>query len=177
MGFGIPASIGGCLASGGKRTITLEGDGSFQMNVQELETTARMELPIKYFVLNNGGYASIRSSQRNHFNEHLVGCDPSSGLTFPDTEKIASAYKIQFKRIVDHVNLRENIRTVLDLPGPVICEVIVDPDRPVGPRVSSHIRSDGSIVSRPLEDLWPFLNRDELFSNMIVPILSESETL
>jgi len=175
MGFGIPASIGGCLASGRKRTVTIEGDGSFQMNIQELETVVRLNLPIKYFVINNGGYASIRSSQRNHFNGRLVGCDPTSGLTLPDTIKIASAYGINSRRITDHNNLRVRIREVLEMSGPVICEVIADPDRPIGPRVSSHIRVDGSIVSRPLEDLWPFLERNELISNMLIPTLSESE--
>ena len=176
MGFGIPASIGGCIASGRKRTITVEGDGSFQLNIQDLETVARLDLPIKYFVMNNGGYASIRSSQRNHFNGHLVGCDPSSGLTFPDTIKIAKAYDIKSKRISDHTNLKENIQEVLNLPGPTICEVMLDPDHFIGPRVSSHVQADGSIMSRPLEDLWPFLDRDELTSNMIIPLLKESET-
>lgn len=175
MGFGIPASIGGCLASGRKRTITLEGDGSFQLNIQELETVARLDLPIKYFVINNGGYASIRSSQRNHFNGRLVGCDPTSGLTLPDTIKLATAYGIKSSTIPDHTNMRELIREVLQTPGPTICEVRTDPDRPIGPRVSSHVREDGSIVSRPLEDLWPFLDRNELVSNMLIPILSESE--
>ncbi len=176
MGFGIPASIGGCLASGRKRTITVEGDGSFQMNIQELETVVRLNLPIKYFVMNNGGYASIRSSQRNHFNGHLVGCDPSSGLTLPDTIKIAAAYGINSRRIANHADLRDTVREVLQMSGPVICEIMTDPDRPIGPRVSSHVRADGSMVSRPLEDLWPFLERDELFSNMLIPTLSESES-
>lgn len=175
MGFGIPASIGGCLASGRKRTITIEGDGSFQLNIQELETVARLNLPIKYFVMNNGGFASIRLSQSNHFNGHLVACDPSSGLTLPDTIKIATAYGIPSRRITEHASLRDGIREVLQLSGPVICEIIIDPDQSVRPRVSSHVREDGSMVSRPLEDLWPFLEREELFSNLLIPPLSESE--
>ena len=177
MGFGIPASIGGCLASGGKRTITVEGDGSFQLNIQELETVSRLGLPIKYFVMNNGGYASIRSSQKNHFKGKLVGCDISSGLSLPDTIKIANAYGIKSKRITNHTNLRENIREILQMPGPAICDVVTDPDRAIGPRVSSLVRADGSMVSRPLEDLWPFLDRDELFSNMLIPTLSESDLI
>ena len=174
MGSGVPASIGGCLASGRKRTITVNGDGGFQLNIQELETVARLNLPIKYFVFNNLGYASIRSSQRTHFGGHLVGCDPSSGLTFPDTIKIAAAYGIESMRISDHSALRDDIRAVLRMPGPVICEVMTDPDQMVAPRVSSHVRSDGSMVSRPLEDLWPFLNRNEFFSNMLILPASES---
>ena len=174
MGFGVPASIGGCLASGRKRTINVNGDGGFQLNIQELETAARLNLPIKYFVLNNQGYASIRSSQRTHFGGHLVGCDSSSGLTFPDTIKIAAAYGIESMRIADHSALQDNIRAVLQTPGPVICEVITDPNQAVAPRVSSHVRSDGSMVSRPLEDLWPFLDRSEFFTNMFIPPASES---
>jgi acetolactate synthase-1/2/3 large subunit len=176
MGFGIPASIGGCLASGRRRTITVDGDGGFQLNVQELETVARLHLPIKFFVMNNQGYASIRSSQRNHFDGRLVGCDPSSGLTLPDTTRIAAAYGIDSLRISDHSDLRNGIRAVLQTPGPMICEVMADPDQPVAPRVSSHVRADGSIVSRPLEDLWPFLERNELLSNMLVPSLSDSDS-
>jgi acetolactate synthase I/II/III large subunit len=175
MGFGVPASIGGCLASGRKRTITVDGDGGFQLNIQELETISRLNLPIKFFILNNQGYVSIRSSQRAYFDGHLVGCDPSSGLTFPDAIKIASAYNIKSVRIFDHSALQDNIRSVLQMPGPVICDVITDPDQIVTPRVSSHIRSDGSMVSRPLEDLFPFLDRKELCSNMLIPITEESE--
>lgn len=175
MGFGIPASIGGCLASGRKRTISVDGDGGFQLNIQELETVARLRLPIKFFVINNQGYASIRSSQRVHFAGHLVACDPSSGLTLPDTLRIADAYRIQATRINGHQNLREGIRNVLNSPGPIICEVMADPNQVVEPRVSSHVRADGSIVSRPLEDMWPFLDRDELAENMLVPMLSESQ--
>jgi acetolactate synthase-1/2/3 large subunit len=175
MGFGVPASIGGCLASGRKRTITVDGDGGFQLNIQELETIARLKLPIKFFVLNNQGYASIRSSQSMHFNGHLVGCGSSSGLTFPDTLKIANAYEIKSMRISDHSDLREKIQAALRIPGPVICDVMTDPDQMVAPRVSSHVRPDGSMVSRPLEDLWPFLDRREFFSNMLIPPVSESD--
>ena len=176
MGFGIPASIGGCLASGRRRTISVDGDGGFQLNIQELETVSRLRLPIKFFVINNQGYASIRSSQRVHFGGHLVACDPGSGLTLPDTLRIADAYRIEAMRIDGHAHLRETIRAVLDAPGPVICEVMADPDQIVEPRVSSHVRPDGSIVSRPLEDLWPFLDREELAANMLVPMLSESQS-
>jgi acetolactate synthase-1/2/3 large subunit len=153
----------------------MDGDGGFQLNIQELETVARLGLPIKYFVLNNQGYASIRSSQRTHFDGHLVGCGPSSGLTFPDTQKIAAAYGIKSTRISNHTALRENIQAVLRTPGPEICDVMTDPDQIVAPRVSSYVCSDGSMVSRPLEDLCPFLDRDEFISNMLIPPLKESE--
>lgn len=173
MGFGVPASIGGCLASGRKRTITVDGDGGFHMNAQELETVMRLNLPIKYFVLNNNGYASIRNMQLNHFQGRLVACDSSSGLSLPDTVRVASAYGIAATRLIDHTHLREQIREVLTIPGPFVCEIMVDPDQPVGPRVSSAVKADGSMVSKPLEDLWPFLEREEFLSNMVVPPLEE----
>lgn len=175
MGFGVPASIGGCLASGGRRTVSVDGDGGFQLNVQELETASRLHLPIKFFVLNNGGYASIRASQRNYFEGRLVGSDEASGLSLPDLAKIAAAFDLPSARLVSHAGLREGIRAVLDTDGPVLCEVMVAPDQSIGPRVSSVVRHDGSIVSRPMEDLWPFLDRDELRANMMVPLLAQSE--
>jgi acetolactate synthase I/II/III large subunit len=173
MGFGLPASIGGCLASGRKRTISVDGDGGFQLNIQELETVVRLDLPIKFFVINNDGYASIRASQNNHFHGNLVGSDASSGLTLPDLMKIGAAYGIATERITENAGLKAGIRAALDRPGPVLCEVVVAPDQAIGPRVSSALRPDGTIVSRPLEDLWPFLDRDELRANMLIPTIDE----
>jgi acetolactate synthase-1/2/3 large subunit len=173
MGFGLPASIGGCLASGRKRTISVDGDGGFQLNIQELETVARLGLPIKFFVINNQGYASIRATQNNYFHGHLVGSDASSGLTLPDLLRIAAAYGLPTARISSNSQLTDGIREVLDRPGPVVCEVVVAPDQAIGPRVSSVVRPDGSMVSRPLEDLWPFLDREEVRANMLVPMVDE----
>jgi acetolactate synthase-1/2/3 large subunit len=173
MGFGIPAAMGGCIASGGKRTVCVDGDGGFQLNIQELETVKRLNLPIKYFVINNNGYASIRGMQRNHFNGRMVACDDSSGLTLPSVLKQAEAYGIKSVRLEKQEGLAENVREILATAGPVICEVMVELDQTVGPRVSSVVKQDGQIVSCPLEDLWPFLNREEFHSNMIVPPLPE----
>jgi acetolactate synthase I/II/III large subunit len=175
MGFGLPAAIGGCLASGRKRTISVDGDGGFQLNIQELQTVVRLGLPVKLFILCNQGYASIRSMQNNHFQGHLVGADASSGLTLPDLAKIGAAYGIATFSITENAVLREGIRKVLSQPGPVLCEVIVAPDQAIGPRVSSAVRADGSMVSRPLEDLWPFLDREELRANMLIPTLDEAD--
>ncbi len=172
MGFGVPAALGGCLASGRKRTISIDGDGGFQMNIQELETIARLNLPIKFFVLNNQGYASIRGSQRNYF-KRMVACDKSSGLTLPDVTRVAAAYGIAAVRISDPRNLRQQVCEVLQTPGPVVCDVATDPEEVTQPRVSSAVRADGSMVSRPLEDLFPFLDREELRANMIVPMLED----
>jgi acetolactate synthase I/II/III large subunit len=172
MGFGLPASIGACVASGRRRTVSVDGDGGFQMNIQELATVAGLNLPIKFFVINNSGYASIRTSQTNYFNL-LVGADESSGLHLPDVRKVAEAYGVKTALIDRPQALREQVRRVLDSEGPIVCEVRVPADEPRGPRVASAQRADGSMVSKPLEDLWPFLERDEFLSNMIIPAIEE----
>lgn len=173
MGFGIPAAIGACLAAGGKRTVCVDGDGGFHMNSQELETVRRLNLPIKFFVLNNGGYGSIQATQLTHFGGHFVGSEASSGLTLPDTLRIASAYGLPTVRIEDHSHVRERVSDVLKAEGPVVCEVKVSPHQVTAPRISSFQRPDGVMVSRPMEDLWPFLDREELSRNMLIPPLEE----
>ncbi len=142
------------------------------MNIQELETVRRLNLPVKFFVINNQGYASIRSSQAKYFGR-LTGADATSKMTLPDIIRIAEAYGIKGVRISSASDLREQIRQVLDLSGPVVCEVTVIPDEPRAPSVSSMQRPDGSMVSKPLEDMWPFLDREEFLSNMIVSPLDE----
>jgi acetolactate synthase-1/2/3 large subunit len=173
MGFGLPASIGACLAGGRKRTIAIVGDGGLQHNLQELEVLARLKLPVKLFVLNNNGYASIRQTHNRYFAGHLVCCDPSSGLTLPDTCKVAAAYGIKTERIYNHRELKKKMQKVLNASGPVICDLMIDPAQETLPRVSSQARPDGSMVSKPLEDLYPFLDRGEFRSNMIVKPLEE----
>jgi acetolactate synthase-1/2/3 large subunit len=171
MGFGLSAAMGGCLALGGKRTISLEGDGGALLNVQEMATLARLGLPIKYFVLNNGGYLSIRNMQRTHFQSRLVACDASSGLPMPDIVKVAQAFGLPARRIDRPEGLREAIREVLESEGPQVCDVVLDPEVPLAPRVSSRVTADGSMASSPLEDLWPFLDREELRANLLIPPL------
>src|SRR5688572_27369411 len=172
MGFGLPASIGACVASGKRRTICVDGDGGFQMNIQELATVEHLKLPIKFFVINNRGYASIRTSQTNHFGR-LVGADDTSGLGLPNVRKVAAAYGLPTALVDGPDDLRMRIREVLSADGPIVCEVIVPADEPRGPRVASAQRPDGSMVSKPLEDLWPFLEREEFLSNMIVPPIED----
>jgi acetolactate synthase I/II/III large subunit len=167
MGYGLPASMGASVASG-KRTVTIIGDGGLQHNIQELETIHRLQLPLKIFILNNNGYASIRNMQRGHFDGNYVCCDPTSGLTVPDTCDIASAYKIKTTRIINHKDIKEKVAAVLAQEGPVVCDVMVNPDLITAPRLSSEVKPDGTIVSKPLEDLWPFLEREEFKENMIV---------
>jgi len=173
MGFGLPAAIGGCLAANGRRTVCVDGDGGFQMNIQELELLGRFQLPVKIFVLNNQGYGSIRSSQNNYFKGHYVASDPGSGLTLPDTCRIAEAYRLPTSRLASNAGLREKVREILAAPGPFVCNVVVPKDQPTSPRLSSYQRKDGSMASKPLEDLWPFLDRDEFAANMLIPPLPE----
>jgi acetolactate synthase-1/2/3 large subunit len=172
MGFGLAASIGACFASGQRRTICVDGDGGFQMNIQELATIAHHQLPIKMFVVNNRGYSSIRSSQSNYF-KLCLGCDELSGLTLPDVKAVAHGYGLAAVSISNPRELPSKIREVLDSEGPMVCEVVVAPDEPRVPRLSSAQRADGAMVSRPLEDLFPFLDREEFRSNMIVAPVEE----
>lgn len=177
MGFGLPQTIGACLASGGRRTICVNGDGGFQLNIQDLETVRRLNLPIKYFILNNQGYASMRATHRNYFNGRLVASDVSSGLTLPDVCRQGDAYGIANNRIENHAELEAKIAEALSSEGPFISEVMVDPDELTGPKVKSVLGADGKMVSRPLEDLAPFLDREEFLSNMIVPPMPGYEVL
>ncbi len=173
MGFGIAASIGVCLAGGRRNVVCVDGDGGFQFNIQELETVRRLNLPIKFFVLNNEGYASIRISQTAFFGEPRIGCDAKTGQTLPDVRKVAEAYGIASTAIFDQRNLPAEVRRVLAMPGPVVCDVHVIPEEVRAPRLASVQRPDGSFVSKPLEDLAPFLDRAEFFENMIIPPLPD----
>ena len=167
MGFCQPAAIGACLASGGKRTVCVDGDGGFQLNIQELETVRRLHLPIKFFVMNNGGYGSIRASQLGLF-KRTTGADETSGMTLPPLLSLAASYGIPGFRIDNPAHMKEGIESVLKEKGPAIGEVFIIPDEPRAPRVSTIQHPDGSITSKPLEDMYPFLDRDEFLSNMII---------
>src|SRR5580704_9974035 len=173
MGFGIAAATGACLGGGRRRTVCVDGDGGFQFNIQELETIARLQLPIIFFVMNNDGYASIRASQTAFFGEPRIGCDRRTGQSLPDIGCVARAYGLPTDVIRDQSNLKAEIERVLNRPGPVVCDVHTIPDEIRMPRLSSVQRADGSFVSKPLEDLWPFLDRDEFHANMLVPVSGE----
>jgi acetolactate synthase-1/2/3 large subunit len=168
MGYGLPMSLAVCIGGGYRRTILVDGDGGFQFNIQELETASRLKLPVKFFVLNNNGYASIRASQTGYFGKANIGCDASTGLTVPDLSKVAAAYNIPAVVIEDQSNLREDVRRVLAMDGPVLVDVRVIPDESRSPRMQSYQKPDGSMASKPLEDMFPFLPREEFLANMIV---------
>jgi len=173
MGFGLPQTIGACLASGRRRTICVNGDGGFQLNIQDLETIYRLKLPIKYFILNNLGYGSIRATQKNYFRGHLVASDAASGLTLPDIRRISDAYRIPNNQIASHSELEKRVMEALTCEGPFISEVMIDPDEQLAPKVQSVIGVNGSMKSKPLEDLAPFLDREEFLANMIIPPVVE----
>ncbi len=168
MGYSLPAAIGISVATDKKRVLALTGDGSFQQNIQELQTVVEYNLPIKLFVLNNGGYESIRTSQKNYFERRFLGEGNQSGLSFPDTEKIAKAYGIKFIKINEYEELDKKLDEILNFEGPVICEVIVPSDQQIIPTVSSKVNPDGTMSSRPLEDMYPFLDKEEYKNNLFV---------
>lgn len=173
MGYDIPAAIGAYYAAPERQIICVTGDGSMQMNIQELQTIAHNQLPIKLFVLNNEGYISIRNTQRGFFKGHYVGCEAGSGVSCPDTLKIAEAYGLKGLRIENQQALAERLDSVLSAVGPVVCEILLDPDEKMEPKLSSEVKPDGRIVSKPLEDMFPFLDREEFKKQMIVETIDE----
>jgi acetolactate synthase-1/2/3 large subunit len=174
MGFGIAAAIGGCIASGHRETVCIDGDGGFIMNIQELQVVRRLNLPIKFFVLNNNGYVSIRNTQNKHFDGHLVASGETSGLTLPSLEKNAETYGIPYRRIATVENIHDQLFWALHQPGPLICEIMLPPTHVTAPKTSVYKKADGSFAARPMEDLAPFLEREEFKNNMII---EEVETL
>lgn len=171
MGYGPPSAIGACIASGGRRTVCVDGDGGLQLNVQELETIRRLGLPVKLFVLSNDGYASIRASQQRWFGS-LVGADRASGMTLPPLEALAAAYGIAFRRLDGRSPLAPQLRAVLGTAGPVVCEVPTPAYEKREPAQRSVATPDGGMRSLPLEDLAPPLDREELAAQMLSPALS-----
>jgi acetolactate synthase-1/2/3 large subunit len=168
MGYDLPAAIGTFYANPkAKRIICLAGDGSIMMNLQELQTIAGYNLPIQIFILNNQGYHSIRQTQHNFFKDNIVGCGTESGLTFPDFEKVATAFHFPYFRIENHKELKENLGTIMKTKGRFICEIELDLEQQFSPKLSSKKLDDGTMVSPSLEDMWPFLSPEESKENMI----------
>jgi len=174
MGYDVPAAIGAAFAQDpAKRVICIAGDGSIMMNLQELQTVAGLHLPVKTFILFNQGYHSIRQTQRAFFKDNIIGCGTDSGLSFPDWGRIAAAFNLPFFRVDTHGELDEAIRRTIETDGPTLCEVVIDLRQVFSPKLSSRKLDDGRMVTSPLEDMAPFLSREELRENMIVPILDE----
>ncbi len=167
MGYGLPAAIGACLANGGKDVICLEGDGSIMMNIQELQTVKNYNLPIKIFILNNGGYISIIQTQRNFFNGRLTACDAKSGVCLPDFRAVARAFGLRAEQIKTNKNLDGQIKKILAIKGPVVCEVMLEKDYIFAPKLSAKKLPDGTMISPSLEDMYPFLDREEFNQNVL----------
>ncbi len=162
MGYGLPASIGSCYGPNVSRVVSVNGDGGLQMNLQELQTVKHNNLNLKIFVFNNEGYLSIKHTQNSFFNGHFVGSDPKSGVSCPDTIKLAKAYGFRHYRIKRNSDVKGVIKKVMDYKGPVMVEVLINPLQPFMPKVSSKRLEDGTMVSTPIEDMTPFISREEL---------------
>lgn len=175
MGYDLPAAIGAAYAKENDMDIIcVTGDGSIQMNLQELQTIIHHKMPIKIFIINNNGYHSIRQTQNNLFNNKLVGIGPESGdLSFPDMSKIANAYGYPYISASKNEEIPETIEKVLQIKGPAICEIFVSSKQEFEPKSKTKKLEDGTLVSPPLEDLAPFLNKEELKKNMIIPLVEE----
>lgn len=176
MGYGLPAAIGTCIGGGRKETICLEGDGSIMMNLQELQTILTNKLPIKIFLINNNGYHSIRITQTNLFSHHCkVGIGEESGdLSFPQFEKIAKAFGYPYYSAHSNAEMMAVVDKVLSQEGPVFCEIFTDTQQVWEPKSSTKRLEDGTLVSPPLEDLAPFLPREELEKQMFIPLMDNA---
>ena len=172
MGFTMPAAIGTCFAKNGE-VVGITGDGSFQMNIQELQTIVHYNLPLKLFVWNNNGYLSIRATQRKFFEGRAIGTDKDSGISFPEIEKIALAYGIKYFIAKEVSELDCILENVMDYDGPVLCEIMCPENQEIIPATASLKREDGTMVSKPLEDMYPFLSREEFKKEMINKPLEE----
>ncbi|MDR1349704.1 MAG: thiamine pyrophosphate-binding protein [Zoogloeaceae bacterium] len=173
MGYGLPAAIGACLANDKKPMVAIESDGSLQLNLQEFATLAAQKLPITLIIMNNGGYASIRNTQRNYFAGRYLGSGPESGLLLPDLEKIAAAYDLPFTRITDAAEL-PRLRPLLATPELRLIDVQLVPNEALTPKVAALLEADGSLRSMPLEDMSPLLPLEVLQKEMRIPLLATS---
>jgi len=168
MGFAIPASIGAHLADPDVNMLAITGEGSFQFNIQELQTIVHNKMPIKIFILNNGGYLSIRNTQIKYFDNRFSGVDPESGISFPECEKIAAAYGIKFYKITNMRELENLLPKIINSSGQCMCEIICPPEEKIFPTAASRQEEDGSLTSQPLENMSPFLSKEEFEKEMII---------
>jgi len=175
MGYGLPAAIGACVAAGRRPTVAVESDGSLQLNLQELALMRGHDLPIRLFVMDNRGYASIRSTQRNYFAGRYVATGPEAGLPMPDIAAVAGAYGIPVVHVPDAGVLRERVKAALARPGPLLCLVQTLENEVLAPKVAAAPQADGSMISMPLEDMTPLLPLAQLREEMSIPLLPASE--
>jgi acetolactate synthase I/II/III large subunit len=174
MGYGLPAAVGACFANDCQPMVAVESDGSLQLNIQELATVRAFDLPICLVIMNNDGYCSIRSTQRNYFNGRYIGTGPEAGLMLPDLEKVAQTYNLPFLRISSAENLAESLQHAMQMPRPCIIDVQLQENEGLMPKASAMPQADGSIISMPLEDMTPLLSLETLKNEMIVPLTESS---
>ena len=174
MGYGLPAAIGTCIANKGRKTCLVTGEGSFQMNIQELQTIVQNRLHIVIFIMNNQGYHSIRMTQRSYFGGKLVGVGPESGdLSFPDLSRLIPAYGIPYRRCEKMTEMESAIQWALQAEGPCVCEMMLSTRQVTEPKAASRKLPDGTMISAPLEDMAPFLPEDEIRRNMYIPLIEK----
>ena len=174
MGYGLPAAIGACFASGKRRVVCFEGDGSIQLNIHELQIVKYYNLPIKLFVYSNDGYLSIRNTQKNLFGGRFVASDTKSGLSCPDILKVAKAYGLPTLRINNHKDMKRKIKKVLETKGPIVCDINSTRDLMLTPKLTTKKTPEGRFVSPPLEEMSPLLPENEFIKNMIIPLWKEN---
>lgn len=173
MGFSLPAAVGVAFAAEkDEKIVAITGDGSLQMNIQELQTLVYLQIPVKLFVWNNDGYLSIRATQKKFF-ENSVGTDSSNGVSFPDLQKLCGAYGLKYIAMKKISEMDSQFDEIFDYDGPVVCELFSQRDQAIIPAVSALRKEDGTLVSKPLEDMFPFLSREEFLENMIVKPMEE----
>ncbi len=173
MGYSLPATIGASVVTDNNTVIAITGEGSFMLNIQELEVLRYHNLNAKIFVINNQGYYLIRQTQKRYFNENFIGESSSSGISFPNFEKVVNAFDIKYYKLENINQCKRQLNDILLEKGPAIIEVIVDKDMEIMPNNISEIKPDGKMVSKPLEDMYPFLDREVFKNEMIVDIVEE----
>lgn len=175
MGYDLPSAIGAWFATEKDRIVLLTGEGSIMMNLQELQTINHYKIPVKIFLINNNGYLAIKNTQNSFFKGNLVAVDEDSGVSFPSFRDVAKTFNIGYIEMKDHSNIDTIITDTLNYPGPVICDINMSPTQPLFPKVYSEKLADGTMVSKSLEDMFPFLDREEFRKNMLLePITEES---
>jgi acetolactate synthase I/II/III large subunit len=175
MGFGLPGALGASFAAEGRPVVFIGVEGSLMMNLQELQTLKHHALPLKVFILNNDGYLTIKHTERALFGERFTACGPESGVTFPDMEGIAKGFGLPFTRLSDSATMKTELKKLLAAPGVQFVDVTMPQDQFLGPKTAVKVAPDGTLTSPPLEDLAPFLGRDELEKAMVIPLLPASK--
>lgn len=174
MGYGLPAAIGACFANGRKPMLLVESDGSLQLNLQELATIKAFDLPICIVIMNNGGYCSIRNTQRNYFDGRFVGTGPEAGLWLPALSSLSETYGLAYAHISTGEPLEEQLQSAMQRRWPMIIEVELAQSEVLSPKAAAIPQADGSMLSMPLEDMSPLLPLDVLQAEMLVPLTDQS---